>query len=43
VFDFELSQADMEAIAALDTKSSSFFDHRDPKWVQQLGTRILDI
>ena len=43
VFDFELSQADMEAIAALDTKTSSFFDHRDPKWVQQLGTRILDI
>jgi len=43
VFDFELSQADMDAIAALDTKSSSFFDHRDPKWVQQLGTRTLDI
>ena len=43
VFDFELSQADMDAIAALDTKCSSFFDHRDPKWVQQLGTRRLDI
>lgn len=43
VFDFELSHADMQAIAALDTKTSSFFDHRDPKWVQQLGTRILDI
>jgi len=43
VFDFELSRADMDAIAALDTKSSSFFDHRDPKWVQQLGTRTLDI
>lgn len=43
IFDFELSQADMDAIATLDTKSTSFFDHRDPKWVQQLGTRTLDI
>ena len=43
IFDFELSQADMDAIATLDTKSTSFFDHRDPKWVQQLGTRKLDI
>jgi diketogulonate reductase-like aldo/keto reductase len=43
LFDFELSQADMEAVAALDTKTTSFFDHRDPAWVQQLGTRILDI
>jgi len=43
VFDFELSQADTDAIATLDTKSTSFFDHRDPKWVQQLGTRKLDI
>lgn len=43
VFDFELSQAEMEAIAALDTKTTSFFDHRDPAWVRQLGTRTLDI
>lgn len=43
LFDFELSVADMQAIAALDTKTSSFFDHRDPVWVQQLGTRKLDI
>jgi len=43
VFDFELSDSDMQAIAALDTKSSSFFDHRDPAWVQQLGTRKLEI
>jgi 2,5-diketo-D-gluconate reductase A len=38
VFDFELSADDMEAIAALDRKESSFFDHRDPTIVKQLGT-----
>ena len=37
IFDFELSQEDMEAIVALDTKVSSFFDHRDPKMVKRLG------
>jgi len=37
VFDVELSPEDMEAIATLDTKTSSFFDHRDPKMVKQLG------
>lgn len=34
VFDFELTAEEMEAIAALDTKSSSFFSHADPKMVQ---------
>ena len=37
VFDFELSPEDMQAIVALDTKSSSFFDHRDPAVVKRLG------
>ena len=37
IFDFELSQEDMEAIIALDMKVSSFFDHRDPKVVKRLG------
>jgi 2,5-diketo-D-gluconate reductase A len=37
VFDVELSPEDMEAIVTLDTKTSSFFDHRDPKMVKQLG------
>ncbi len=36
VFDVELSPEDMAAIAALDTKTSSFFDHRDPAVVKQL-------
>jgi len=33
----------MDAIISLDTKVSSFFDHRDPEMVKRLGTRILDI
>jgi 2,5-diketo-D-gluconate reductase A len=37
VFDIELSPEDMEAIVALDTKTSSFFDHRDPVQVKRLG------
>jgi 2,5-diketo-D-gluconate reductase A len=37
IFDFELSSADMAAIIALDTKQSSFFDHRDPKMVKALS------
>jgi diketogulonate reductase-like aldo/keto reductase len=43
VFDFELSAEDMAAIATLDAKTSSFFDHRDPEKVKWLGTRKLDI
>ncbi len=43
IFDFELSVEDMDAIKALDTKVSSFFDHRDPTMVKWLGTRKLDI
>ena len=39
VFDFELDDADMSAIVALDTRTSSFFDHRDPAIVKWLGTR----
>jgi 2,5-diketo-D-gluconate reductase A len=37
VFDFELSPEDMATIATLDTKTSSFFDHRDPEVVKRLG------
>ncbi|MGD6831035.1 aldo/keto reductase [Sutcliffiella halmapala] len=43
IFDFELSQEDMENIAALDTKESLFFSHRDPEMVKWIGTRKLDI
>lgn len=41
VFDFRLDQDDLTAIAALDQKASSFFDHRDPAMVKWLGTRRL--
>ena len=37
IFDFELAADDMAAIATLDTKTSSFFDHRDPAMVKLLG------
>jgi 2,5-diketo-D-gluconate reductase A len=37
VFDVELSPEDMESIATLDTRTSSFFDHRDPEVVKRLG------
>jgi len=43
VFDFELSAEDMIAITTLDTKTSSFFDHRNPEMVKWLGTRKLDV
>jgi len=43
VFDFELSQEDMETITTLDTKTSSFFDHRDPAMVKWLGERTLNV
>jgi diketogulonate reductase-like aldo/keto reductase len=39
--DFELSVEDMEVIKTLDTKTSSFFDHRDPVMVKWLGERKL--
>lgn len=43
VFDFELSTEDMAAITTLDTKTSSFFDHRSPEIVKWLGNRELDV
>lgn len=42
VFDFELTDDEMAAIAALDTGASLFFDHRDPAMVSRLGTSTLN-
>ena len=39
IFDFELSADEMAAIAALDSRQSAFFDHRDPAMVKAIGTR----
>lgn len=43
VFDFELSAEEMATIGALDTMTSSFFDHRDPNAVKRLSERKLPI
>lgn len=39
VFNFRLSEEDMQEIATLDTGKSLFFDHRDPAMVKWLGER----
>jgi 2,5-diketo-D-gluconate reductase A len=41
VFDLQLDDDQMAAIAALDTEASVFFDHRDPAVVSQLGNITL--
>jgi diketogulonate reductase-like aldo/keto reductase len=43
VFDFDLSAEDLIAITTLDTKTSSFFDHRNPEMVKWLGNRKPDV
>ncbi|HEX5259145.1 MAG TPA: aldo/keto reductase [Sphingomicrobium sp.] len=42
VFDFGLDADDLAAIAKLDQKTSSFFDHRDPAMVKWIGKRKLN-
>lgn len=42
VFDFELTDEQMAEIAALDTGTTLFFDHRDPEMVAWLSKRRLD-
>lgn len=39
VFDFTLTDDEMQQIAALDAGESLFFDHRDPSMVAQLSAR----
>ncbi|SHH22796.1 Aldo/keto reductase [Chryseolinea serpens] len=43
IFDFQLSDQDMQSIQALDQKASAFFDHRDPAMVKWLASRKLDL
>ena len=38
ILDFELSAEDMISIQSLDTKTSLFFDHRDPEMVKGLSS-----
>jgi 2,5-diketo-D-gluconate reductase A len=42
VFDFELTDADMARIAALDTGATLFFNHDDPAWVSRLNSVRVD-
>jgi len=41
IFDFTLTDEEMDQVANLDTGSSLFFDHRDPAMVDWLGNRRL--
>lgn len=41
--DFEIEADDMKIIKSLDTKTSLFFDHRNPEIVKWMGSRKLDI
>jgi 2,5-diketo-D-gluconate reductase A len=42
IFDFQLTGDKMETILTLDTKTSSFFDHRDPAIMKWLGEERLN-
>ncbi len=43
VFDFQLTEEDMQMIQTLDQKVSAFFDHRDPAIIKWLANIKLDI
>lgn len=43
IFDFQLSEEDMQLIQTLDQKASAFFDHREPSIVKWLASRKLDL
>ena len=43
VFDFELSDGEMQAIATLEMGKSSFFSHRDPAIVKWMSERKLEL
>ncbi len=40
VFDFELTEKDMEAIQTLDSKESLFFNHQDPNMVEWFDSMV---
>ncbi len=43
IFDFQLSDDDLQSIQTLDQKTSAFFDHRDPTMVKWLASRKLEL
>lgn len=42
VFDLQLTDDEMGRIAAMDTGTTLFFDHRDPEWVSRLNSVRVD-
>lgn len=42
IFDFQLTNQDMETIASLDLQESAFFDHDDPEMVEWFMQRMND-
>ena len=40
IFDFALTDDDMASIAALDTRTSLFFDHATPAAVERMATLV---
>ncbi len=42
IFDFQLSENEMQTIQTLDTNASVFFDHRDPNMVKWISERKLN-
>jgi 2,5-diketo-D-gluconate reductase A len=43
IFDFELTEDDNDRIKSLDTKTSLFFDHRNPEIVKWMANRKLEV
>ncbi|CAN1508986.1 ARA1 Aldo/keto reductases, related to diketogulonate reductase [Spirosomataceae bacterium] len=43
IFDFELTEEDNEIIKTLDTKTSLFFDHRNPEIIKWMANRKLGV
>lgn len=43
IFDFQLSNEDVQAIQTLDQNVSAFFDHRDPAIIKWLADRKLEL
>lgn len=43
IFDFDIADEDMEVINRLDTKTSLFFDHRNPEIIKWMASRRLAI
>ena len=41
IYSFELDKEDVDLIATLDTKTSSFFSHQDPNIIEWFGQLVI--